>query len=267
MSSDQPELFTEQPQRPEQPAPVERARRRRSDAGQVRHTARDAGALLWLAQMYGARMDTLAYLLGTSEDRADAIARRWVRAGWAQRARIEYGTGAWVWPTAAMAATQLGWERAARWRPTLNNVRHHQAVGMVRARLQSQGTPGVLEVEGWVPERVMYREPGWRVPGERVPHIPDGIWHRPASGGRPATAFAVEVELTPKGVRRTAAIMHQVAAVAARYGSPETGRILYVVEGEPVHECVTQAREEAARADPYTAQRVDITYYNQIVRN
>ena len=61
----------------DRPGPADR----RSDAGVIRLTARDATGLLLCAEMYGAPYDLLALALGVREDRLRGIVARWRKVG------------------------------------------------------------------------------------------------------------------------------------------------------------------------------------------
>lgn len=240
-------------------APTQRRPRRpRSDRGAIRYTPRDAAALAWIAQMYGVRADVLAHLLGCSTARAARVADRWERAGWVQRARVEAGAPPWIYATPGTAAEQLGWERAGVWRPTLNNARHTHFLCRVRAYLQPPH--GEMSARGWTPERVLLREEGASRAGVRRTHIPDGVWHRPASADFPqGQHFVIEAELSPKSIPRMVEIMQANAGRAARYGDARAGRVLYVTPDERMAAHVARGREELGRVDPEAARRVDVT--------
>ncbi|WP_431910065.1 hypothetical protein [Amycolatopsis thermoflava] len=78
-----------------------RQRKARSDAGQVRQTARDALVLHWLCQMYGAPLDLIQEALQIGRPRAYQLADRWKRAGWIDKAVVDgHRRGSTPGPTA-----------------------------------------------------------------------------------------------------------------------------------------------------------------------
>jgi len=164
-------------------------RRRRSDRGSVRQTARDALFLEFMAHQYGMPMDLVAQAAGVSMPRAYALVSRWKKAGWVSTGRVDAGP-TWVWPTRAMATQYLGWDAPA-WRPLASMTPHVRAVAAVR--LHQVG----LDPTRWISERTLRHEGGYRVKGQREPHLPDGV-EILADGRR----VLVEVELTAKSPGR-----------------------------------------------------------------
>src|SRR5689334_14292028 len=75
------------------------AEERRADGRGPGLAVRDAGALLFAADMYGVQLDQLATLVG-SERAARAAAARWRELGYAEMARLGPGP-AWLWVTRA----------------------------------------------------------------------------------------------------------------------------------------------------------------------
>ena len=210
-------------------------RARRSDVG-PRLTPRDASALTWLAEQYGAPLDVLAALTGTSRDRTYAMVRRWRAAGW-----IKTGTPVpgptWVAPTQATARQFLGRDRIGDWSPNPTTAAHTRAVSAVRL-----WTRHGLDRPGWTSERLLRSETGYRETGQRVGHLPDAVFlSAPGAPGGPEREVLVEVELTPKGRQRTAQAVHEVIAQSTRR-TAESGRepaVLYVT---------TRAAEKDVRA-------------------
>src|SRR5215471_20405989 len=97
---------------------------------------RDAGALLFAADMYGVQLDQLAVLTG-GERTARAAAARWRALGYAETARLGPGP-AWLWVTrAGLTACGLAYSPA---RPALSRLAHIRAVAA--ARLALEGTSG-----------------------------------------------------------------------------------------------------------------------------
>jgi hypothetical protein len=124
--------------------------RTRADAGVPRLTARDASALAWLSQMYGAPQDIVARLLGTTLRRSYAVTRRWEDPPHRLVRTLPVPPAAyrWVIPHPATAAEYLGWTPAP-WRPTLGTAGHLAAVAAVRLALRA------ATVDGWISQRVL----------------------------------------------------------------------------------------------------------------
>src|SRR6185437_1665010 len=88
---------------------------------------RDAGALIFAADMYGVQLDQLARLTGG--ERAARAAAPWRELGYAETARLGPGP-AWLWvPKAGLAACGLGYSPA---RPALSRLAHIRAVAAAR---------------------------------------------------------------------------------------------------------------------------------------
>jgi hypothetical protein len=248
-------------------------------------------ALVFAAEMYGLQLDQLAALLAVADRRASAIAARWVRDGLAETGRLGPG-GRWVWLTkAGLASCGLAYTPAA---PALSRLAHIRAVTAVRLALEA--APGYAAGGAWWRgERRIRARLGGRLGGRE--HLPDGEVHWPEfpasaeiapaeaapsgaglnaaglnaaglSGAAPAWAgecWAIEVELTPKTVARTAAIMHELLTRTGDYGGPageaavpglptRHHRVLYL--------CSPAAARTVARAraglDTASAARVEI---------
>jgi hypothetical protein len=107
---------------------------RRSDAGQVRLSARDITGLLLCAEQYASPYDLLAAAMGVQPARLRGVVARWRRAGYAATGMLGPGP-AWCWLTAAgMSACGLGY----RARPSaLSRLAHIRAVLAARLWLQS----------------------------------------------------------------------------------------------------------------------------------
>ena len=212
-----------------------------------RLTERDIAGLLFVADMYAAQLDQLAVVLGVTEPRARAIALAWRRARYAESARIGPGR-AWVWLTrAGLTACGLPYTAAS---PALSRLAHLRAVTSVRLALEA--APGYAAAGAfWRGERRLRARAGGRV-GLRE-HIPDGEVHWPdgAPAGFAGECWAIEAELTPKTVARTAAIMSEILTRTGDYGCP-AGQAQ--VPGAPprharvVYLCSAAARPTVARA-------------------
>ncbi len=216
--------------------------------------------------MYGLQLDQLAALLAVADRRASTIAARWVRDGLAETGRL--GPGArWVWLTkAGLATCGLPYAPAA---PALSRLAHIRAVTAVRLALEA--APGYLANGAWWRgERRIRARLGGRLGGRD--HLPDGEVHWPEFPAGTATGlawagecWAIEVELTPKTVARTAAIMHELLTRTGDYGVP-AGEA--AVPGEPARHhrvlylCSPAAARTVARAraglDTASAARVEI---------
>jgi hypothetical protein len=204
-----------------------RGRAKRIDAGQVRQQPRDVQTLTWLAQMYGAPLDVLAKVLGTSELAAREVVRRWRHAGWAEQARVDAGP-AWVWPSPTLARQMLGWQ-VGTWRPSPTMAAHVRAVAEVRLALA--GT----DLQTWVGEReIAHLAHGYKQAGEKLGHLPDGLWMR--GGTDESDNVLIEVELTAKHPKRTEEILQESLTAASERGAHEvwylagSGHVRNVVE-------------------------------------
>jgi hypothetical protein len=217
---------------------------RRSDAGVIRLTARDAAGLLLCGEMYGAPYDLLAVALGVREDRLRGIVARWRHAGFAATERLGPGP-AWCWLTrAGLAATGL---RYAHARPSLGRVAHLRAV--LAVRLAMEDSDAYRDGQAWWrSERRIRAKAGVRM------HVPDAEiwWPDLLPGSYAGECWAVEAELTPKPLARVCAIMAGLLARDADLapgshpgGRPRYDRVVYLVS--PAARPVT---ERAAAAQP-----------------
>jgi hypothetical protein len=178
---------------------------------------RDAGALIFAADMYGVQLDQLALLAG-GERAARAAAARWRSLGYAETARLGPGP-AWLWVTrAGLAACGLAYSPA---RPPLSRLAHIRAAAAVRIALEA--TSGYQRAAAyWRCER---RIRSRHQVGSRQ-HLPDGEVHWPddSPAGAPVAwageCWAVEAELSPKTVARTVAIMREILTRTGDYGCP-----------------------------------------------
>jgi hypothetical protein len=85
---------------------------RRSDAGLIRVTGRDAAGLCLVAEQYAAPYDLLGIALGVQPPRFRQVAARWRAAGYARTQVLAPGP-AWCWLTAAgIAACGYPWQAA-----------------------------------------------------------------------------------------------------------------------------------------------------------
>jgi hypothetical protein len=185
---------------------------RRADYGQVRLGRRDIDGLILCAEHYGAPYDLLAAALAAQPARLRGITARWRRAGFAATGRLGPGP-AWCWLTpGGMAAAGLGYPAT---RPALARLAHIRAV--LAARLWLQAAPAWSQGRAWwhSERRIRAALPG---PGVGIGHLPDAEVHWPSIDASPYTGqvWAIEVELTPKPLPRTARIMGGLLA-PARY--------------------------------------------------
>jgi hypothetical protein len=183
---------------------------RRADAGSVRLGGRDVAGLMLVGDMYGAPYDLLAGFLGVAPARLRGIVARWRHPGYVQTARLGPGP-AWCWLTRlGLAVTG---QRYAPARPALGRLAHIRAVLAVRLSLEDSAA--FREGRGWWrSERRIRAAAGGKVGGG---HVPDAevSWPEVDGSGNAGECWAIEVELTPKPLARTAAIM---AGLLARTG-------------------------------------------------
>ena len=210
-------------------------------------SGRDAAGLLFAGEMYGLQFDQLAAVLGVSGSRVRTLAARWRAQRYAESARL--GPGApWLWLTrAGLTSCGLPYRPVP---PALARLAHIRAVVAVRLALESAaGYPAAGAY--WRSERRLRARAGGRV-GLRE-HFPDGEVHWPdtAPVEWAGECWAIEAELTPKTVRRTAAIMRELLSRTGDYGCPAAearlpgrpprhARVLYV--------CAPAARVTVERA-------------------
>ncbi|HEY2550191.1 MAG TPA: hypothetical protein VGI64_06405 [Streptosporangiaceae bacterium] len=216
-------------------------------SGQGALAGRDIAAMVFAAEMYGVQGDQLAAVLAVSEQRARAVAARWRAAGHAESARTGPGP-AWTWLTRrGLAACGLPYPAA---QPALSRLAHLRAVTAIRLALQASAAYQAAGAH-WRSERRLRSRYRGRV-GLRE-HLPDGEVHWPdtAAVAWAGECWAVEAELTPKTVRRTALIMRELLARTGDYGCPAAeasqpgrlprhARVLYV--------CAPAARPVVVRA-------------------
>lgn len=158
--------------------------------------------MLLCAEQYAAPYDLLAVAMGVQPTRLRGIVARWRNAGYAQTGTLGPGP-AWCWLTAAgMSAGGLGYPARP---PALSRLAHIRAVLSARLWLES----GAAYQDGkawWRSER---RLRAALASNAGAAHVADAEIHWPSIGAGPyaGQVWAVEVELTPKPVARTARIM------------------------------------------------------------
>jgi hypothetical protein len=166
--------------------------------------------------MYGVQLDQLGAFLGLSARQARGLTTRWAARGLADTAVLSPGQP-WTWLT--RTGLQACGTRYSAAPPALPRLPHIRAVTAVR--LAMEGAPGYAESAGhWRSERRLRSRLGGRL-GARE-HLPDAEVHWPDAAAVPwaGECWAVEVELTPKTVSRTVAIMRGLLDRTGDYGSP-----------------------------------------------
>ncbi|HUD38782.1 MAG TPA: hypothetical protein VMR14_17920 [Streptosporangiaceae bacterium] len=174
----------------------------------------DAAGLVFTGEMYGVQLDQLAQVLGVSQRSAIATVSRWVADGLAESARLGPGPR-WIWLTKA-GLTRCGLPYTAAV-PALSRLAHLRAVTATRIALAA--TPHFTDGQAyWRSERRLRSKFGRRM-GLRE-HLPDAEVHWP--DGTPLAwageCWAIEAELTPKTISRTAEIMREALARTGDYG-------------------------------------------------
>jgi hypothetical protein len=203
---------------------------RRADAGSLRLGGRDVAGLMLVGDMYGAPYDLLAAFLDVAPARLRAIVARWRRPGYVQTARLGPGP-AWCWLTRlGLAVTGQHYAPA---RPALGRLAHVRAVLAVRLSLED--SPAFRDGRAWWrSERRIRAAAGGNVGGG---HVPDAevSWPEVADSGYAGECWAIEAELTPKPLARTAAIMAGLLARTADYQpiappgpGPRYDRVVYL---------------------------------------
>jgi hypothetical protein len=228
---------------------------RRADAGVVRLGGRDVAGLVLCADMYGAPYDLLAAHLGVRDDRLRAIVARWRRAGYAATGRLGAGP-TWCWVTRAGLA--LTGQPYTPTRPAAARLAHLRAVLAVRLSLEDS----TAYQEGrawWRCERRIRAAIG----GRASAHVPDAevSWPDLPESPYPGECWAIEAELTPKPLGRTAGIMAALAARTADYhpgaapgSGPRYARVVYLAA--PPARGVTE--RASATLPPHLAARITV---------
>jgi hypothetical protein len=196
------------------------ARRRRSDAGDLRCSARDLELLSIIGQQYTLSLPQLARLMGRSLHAARWLRSRWERAGWAKGRAVLVGQPVFVWLT--RRGQRVAGSEYSLWRPNPGALAHIAAVTDVRLWVADRHPQAE-----WVCERELAREA--RLTGTGGRHRPDGLV---VLEGR---ELPVEVELTHKRPARRERIMRELVA---RYGQA----VYFAAEGP------RQGLEQTARA-------------------
>jgi hypothetical protein len=209
---------------------------RRSDAGVLRFSQRDIDGLVLCGEHQGLPYDLLGSALRSSEPAVRKLVHRWQRAGYVASARLGPGPW-WCWLTRqGMSATGLGYPTG---RPGLGRIEHIRAVLAARLWL-SNGPVWQQGMAWWQSER---RIRSGR-PRNATGHVPDAEIHWPSIEGSPyaGQVWAIEVELTPKGLPRTTAIMTELLS-PMQYAS-----VVYLT-APAAHRVVTSAAARLGTAD------------------
>ncbi len=202
---------------------------RRADAGTVRLGERDVAGLVLCGDMYGGQYDLLAAFLGVRADRLRGIVARWRTAGFVATGRLG-ADPAWCWLTrAGLAVTGQPYTQA---RPAAARLAHIRAVLAVRLSLEAS-TAYRDSRAWWRSERRIRAAIGGRATG----HVPDAevSWPDLPASAYPGECWAIEAELTPKPLARTAGIMAGLLARTADYYAdsapgpgPRYDRVVYL---------------------------------------
>jgi hypothetical protein len=185
---------------------------RRADAGTVRLSGRNITGLVLCGDMYGAPYDLSAAALGVRDDRLRGIVARWRRAGYADTGRLGPGP-AWCWLT--RPGLQVTGLRYAPSRPALARLAHIRAVLTIRLSLQDSAA--FTDGRAWWRSERRIRAAITGRPGST--HVPDtGVSWPDVPGSRyGGECWAIEAELTPKPLARTAAIMSALLTRSTDY--------------------------------------------------
>jgi hypothetical protein len=185
--------------------------------------AEASAALILTGEMYGLQLDQLAEVLSATPRQARAVVGGWVGRGLADSRVLSAGPS-WVWLTrAGLRDCGLHYPAAP---PALSRLRHIRAVTAVRLALQA--VPAYRDgAAHWRSERRLRS----RLRIASRDHIPDAEVHWPdepaaaqAPGQTPpdwaGECWAIEAELSPKTLTRTAAIMREILTRTGDYGCP-----------------------------------------------
>lgn len=217
-------------------------RARRSDAGQVRLTGRDAAALEWIEDQRAIDVVDLEYLLGAlagrervGKQRVYEIVKRWERLGLATRKRWETTASGERLSRAYVEVTQRGSREYAGGREVqpvaVSQVPHALGVSRVRLRYERTGW-------AWTSERTLAAAE-WRG------HRPDGLATSPKG-----SIEAVEVELHAKTPERLGRIVRDLR-VDQRFGA-----VRYWCGSDAVRRAVEAAAGRAASEGGDVVDRV-----------
>jgi hypothetical protein len=178
-------------------------RRRRSDAGVVAVTERDARMLEFVGSMYVVRDDLLPVVLGrlAPDPPPAGLSRRTVR-GWVDRMErggylVHRRLLGRTWAVATAAGLHVAEVPGGPWQPSAWKLAHLHAVAVVRLELE-RAYPGAV----WESERAIRSR--WHGTGARVRYADGGLTL--ADGAR----VGVEVELSRKATARYTGIVRDI---------------------------------------------------------
>lgn len=205
----------------------ERQRKVRSDAGIPRLFERDIKALQWIGDMGAANVDILRDLLGRlsdhrleEEDRLSAtrvrhiLEDRWLPA---RVVEADHVMGKkWVW------LTRRGLNRVKQpfspHRPADVTANHLHQINRIRLDLEAAyPISGSWESARWIERnkklwKTRKKETSTVIPDEyETWHMPDALWTFRNDGETSDQRVFIEVELSSKGIERTAEIMLNLA--------------------------------------------------------
>ena len=189
---------------------------RRAYRGSARLGHRDIDGLSLCAEHYGAPYDLLAAALGAQPARLRGIAARWRRAGYAATATAGPRPGLVLADPGRHGRRRAG--LPAR-RPALPRLAQIRAVLAVRLWLQA--SPAWHQGHAWWHSGRHIRAVR---PGASARHLPAAEIHWPGIPASPyaGQVWAVEVELTPKPLARTARI------ISALQGPARYAQVIYL---------------------------------------
>ena len=224
---------------------------RRADAGTVRLGGRDVAGLVLCGDMYGAPYDLLAAALDVQPA---GCAGSWPAGGTPGTPRpAGSARPGWCWLTRpGLAVTG---QRYAPARPALARLAHIRAVLAVRLSLEASDAYQAGQA-WWRSERRIRAAAGGRV---GTGHVPDAevSWPDLPASTYAGECWAIEAELTPKPLARTAAIMRGLLSRTADYqpgarpgDGPRYDRVVYLAS--PAARSIT---ERAAADTPRPAAR------------
>jgi hypothetical protein len=206
---------------------TERRRGPRSDIGAVRMQPRDAAALAWIGEQFGAPLDVLSVLLARlGKEPLDRLTvstvrthvRRWESAGWVTSHRLPGGV--WVTPTrrALEMVARPDYHALEPWVPQVPRLPHVRAVALVRLAFEATNPPEPQDPWGrppsgprWVSERLLEQDIRMKRWGTTTTRRPDALIRFPDGQD-----LAIEVELTVKAPSRYREIVHHTSRRVAQ---------------------------------------------------
>lgn len=182
----------------------------------------DGDLLAFVTDMYAVQLDQLAALLidrgepaESAEGRAESLVDDWCRAGYARSGQLTVGRP-WVWALRPVVlARGLGTRPIM---PHSRTLRHTHAITDVRLAIERTASYQRGGAQ-WVSERYIRSKFGGP---SRFGPLPDGEVRWPAGADVPwaGQCWAVEVEISTKGIDTTAAKMRAILARTAERGGP-----------------------------------------------